>query len=449
MLAIFTLGFAWIALSVFFLPFYPWTEGLFRPWLIINGLAPYRDALWNRGAVDIYLLAAVYKFFGVSPLVYQSVMFVLYAGTAGLLLWGLRRHQKLAIVSFVVYVLFLPIFFSNAEIEEVLVGFFALGSFFSLWHFQEKKRVGYLVIAGALAGLAAMTKQTAGIISAVTVLSMLFTRTLAWYLGGVALAVGSVFLFLASQGILDDFWVSMLFVAGVYKGWAKPWGIAEGTALALGLLSLVVPFIFLSRKQTLMPKEISRLLSALVIALFALLLPSYWSYRLVATFPLWCIIAAVVVLESYRLRSVLDGVGIALFLVFTFPFARDYVQFIRDNGISFGQYIRDYGEEELTAAAWLRDHTAGETRVFNLANNIILVESERLPHNRYVGGMPIDFLPFDKTAAEMSQNPPSVAIVDRRVLADWPELKTWKFIDFLQKRYTLQQEFGSIAIYFL
>lgn len=456
-LAIFTLGIAWIAVNVFFLPFFPWTEGLFRPWLIINGLAPYRDALWNRGAVDIYLLAAVYKFFGVSPLVYQSVMFVLYGGTAGLIFLGLRRHRKLAITAFVIYVLFLPVFFSNAEIEEVLVGLFALGSFFSLLWFWERKQSVSLVISGALAGLAVMTKQTSGIIVIVTIVYILFiigwnlkkARTLVWYLGGAACTVGGAFLFLASQGILGDFFASLLFVASVYNGWAKAWGIREGAMLAFGLLSLVVPFLFISRKQALMPKEISWLLPALVISLFALLLPSYWSYRLVAAFPLWCIIAAVVVLEGYRLRFVLAGVGITLFLVFTFPFARDYIQFIRDNGVSFGQYIRDYGEDELAVAAWLRKHTTKETRVFNLANNIILLESERLPHNRYVGGMPIDFLPFDKTAAEMSQNPPLVAIVDRRVLTDWPELKTWGFIDFLQKRYTLQQEFGSIAIYSL
>lgn len=452
------LGSGWIAVNIFLLPFYPWTEGLYRPWLLLHGLMPYKDHLWNRGMADITLLAAVYTFIGVSPLSYQVVIASLLLLIGFLLYWYLRRTSRpLAETSYGAYVLLLFPLFANAEIEEILVGLFALCTLFSLWEFAKSKKIIFLICAGLFSGFSIVTKQTSGVLAMVTFLFLWKQwRNFLIYIGGMAVPLCVTVVFLWMRGALGDYISSLIFVATVYKEWAKAWGIGGALDMIGIYASVLVPFLFAVNAPTIRA-NVRHLLAGFIIALFIMLLPSYWSYRLVASFPLLSIALAMVILDAcmvfrkkgMAIKKLLMVACLIGFGGFFLRFGNEYIRFVSDNGFSFGQYLLDYGQNELAAAQWLKEHTSEDEKVFTMANNIIMMRADRLPFNRYVGGMPIDYLPFGKTASEMTTNPPRVVVIDNRMLEDWPELNSWGFIDFLRKRYTLQQEFGEIGIYVL
>ena len=395
-------GTIWIAINIFFLPFFPWTEGLYRPWLLLQGLAPYRDFLWNRGIVDLAILTGVYKLFGVTPTVYQGLIFALFTLLGLLLYFSLKKKSlNLAILSYSIYITFLFPLFSNAEIEEVLVGIFSLISYFALWKSMEMKNLFPLFIAGVSTGLGYLTKQTSAVLMPISVLYIIFLRekfsfenwktivaSLSTYVAGLLIPLLAFAFYLLQQGILGDYLYGLYFVATVYQGWAKPWGIVGGVRMIAVYLSIIIPFLFLSDSRN---QRMRYLLAAYILGLFVMLLPSYWSYRLVASFPLLAIAAATLIREA---KKGIVIVSVIAFIVFFLPFGREYIQFMRDNGFSFGQHLLDYGDNEIAAADWLTQHTKEDEKVFNIANNIIMFNAKRLPHNRYIGGMPIDFLPF-------------------------------------------------------
>ncbi|MBI5449576.1 glycosyltransferase family 39 protein [Candidatus Gottesmanbacteria bacterium] len=452
------LGSIWITVNIFLLPFYPWTEGLYRPWLLLRGLLPYRDHLWNRGMIDISLLAAVYKIIGVHPISYQLVVAVVFLLTGFLLFGYLRKLSlRLALLAYSMFIVFLFPLFSNAEIEEILVGFFALCTFFSSWELTRRNKPIWLIWAGLFSGLSLMTKQTSGVLILVMVL-FLWKRWkwIGLYSLGVLMPVAAVVLFLWFHGALNDYIQGLLFVATIYKGWAKAWGINTALNMIGVYMAILVPFLLIAR-TSISQSKVKHLLSGFILALFVMLLPSYWSYRLVASFPLLCIGAAFVLLEANTYiktkgntpRKMLFVSAFIVFLISIIRPVNEYRRYILDNGFSPNQYLVDYSENELAAARWLRDNTEETEKVFNMANNIIMMRANRLPFNRYVGGMPIDYLPFAQTTAELISKPPKVVVYDRRLIDDWPELSGWGFLDFLRQNYTLQQEFDTIGIYTL
>jgi len=456
------LGSFWIVVNIFFLPFHPWTEGYYRSWLILKGLVPYKDFLWVREPLDITFLAWINKLFGLNILNYQMVMFFLFLLISLVLFFFLKKKSlTLALTSYTCYVVFLFPLFLNAEIEEVLVGLFSLLVFFSLWEYTQKRQTWLLWAAGICSGLAMMTKLTSAVIVIISWLYLVLTlkqktKQAVFYLLGVTIPLLIVALCLANRGALDDFLADLYFVVTLYRKWMKPWGIKDGLMMAGLYLAALVPAVLLHAEK-LIAKQIRNLLAMFILGLLVMLLASYWSYRLVASFPLLSIVLGVLVLEGYHLlrgdkRITEKIILVGSLVVFSFLFSRfgqEYLQFIRDNGFAPKQYLFDYGENELKTATWLRDNTSPNEKIFNMSNNIIMVEADRLPDNRYVGGMPCDYLPFEKTAQELSAKPPKVVVLQQTLLDGWPELLNWKFIDFLKKQYVLQEQFGDIGIYFL
>ena len=56
---IFLLGFTWITLNVYFLPFSVWTAGITRPWYVMHGYIPYKDFVWIRMPLDLFILSGM------------------------------------------------------------------------------------------------------------------------------------------------------------------------------------------------------------------------------------------------------------------------------------------------------------------------------------------------------------------------------------------------------
>lgn len=464
-----SLGSGWIFTNIFYLPFAPWTEGLYRPWLVIQGLVPYRDFWWDRGPLDLYFLSGIYRIFGVNNLTYQITIFSILLATSLLIFFGLlKKSLRLALLSYVVYVALIFPLFINSEIEELLVGLFSLLVFYFTLLFVHKKKLRFLFFSGVISGLSYMTKQTSGLLIAVSILYLLtfeskkrfyiFSKkkiiNVFTYVLGILLPVGIMLacLFLAN-GFLG-YLHSQYFTFFIYSKWAKPWGIGEGWKIILVFFSILVPFIFI-RTDAILNRRLKLFLILLTLSLFTCLLPSYWTYRLVAAFPLFAIAFALYIFDSlYVIKSsknITKKVTIfsswIIFIIFFGYFLNQYIDFVNANGFQKGQYILDYGENEKKTAQWLVNNTVSNEKIFNMGNNIIMVRAKRLPQNKYVGSMPIDYMPFKESSKIIESNPPRVIVFQETLLSDWPELKNWEFINYLKTKYIVKEKFGDISIY--
>lgn len=465
------LGSIWIFLNIFFLPFAPWTEGIHRPWLMLHGFVPYRDFLWNRGVFDLYLLSSFYKLFGVSEMSYRIIIFFLIEITSALIFFGLRKTTFIySIGAYFIYVFFVEVLFMNAEIEEILVGLFSLFTFLLFWGYLRKKNLSYLLIAGIFTGFAFTVKQTSIVLMVISIAYLIHEylkkinkqtwkeciKKIIVFIVGFILPLLLFLLFFLFNGMLDDYLYEQYFVLFIYSKWAKPWGIVDGMRMMGIFLSIIIPFIFFSYKKFDKNNE-SLLLVVFTLSLFIMLLPSYWSYRLVAALPLFSILLSRYIGLSYvyvksngkKIQKTIMAISFFIFFSFFWYFFDGYIQMVRDNGFQFGQLLLDYGENEVKTADWLKKHTSKNERIFNMANNIIMIKAERFPKNKYIDGMPIDYMPFEETYKDILSNIPNIVIYQESLTADYPELKNWQFINFLKESYRVRQKYGDIQILYL
>ena len=464
------IGTSWLFLNIFFLPFYSWTEGIHRPWLILNGLLPYKDFIWNRGIVDLYLLAGFYQLFGISQFNYRIVIFILHTLISSIIILGLfKRSLSLASISYLIYLVLSSILFSNAEIEEILVGFLSLITYLLFWQFIDKKKFFYLFCAGISSGLSFGVKQTSIVLFVVglgyltvdyylkmkKVLLQYYCKRVLIYFLGFFIPILLLLFFFLYKNMLSDYLYQQYFVFFVYSKWAKPWGISEGIRMSAVFLSIIIPFFVIQPKKIVKKGELMLILS-FTLALFIMLLPSFWSYRLIAALPLFSIVGALYIIEIFNFLKRRDSliktgvicISIVCFSFFFLYFFNGYIQTVRDNGLSFGQVLLDYGQDEEDAARWLATNTSKSDKVFNMANNIIMLKAARLPHNKYIDGMPLDYMPYNITYKDLIANPPKIIIYPDSILSDFPELKEWKFINYFRKRYKLKKQFDGLGIYY-
>lgn len=468
-LLILSSGTFWIFLNIFYIPFYPWTEGLYRPYLIVNGLIPYKDFAWIRTPLDIYLLAGIYKIFGIHELGYQILIFSLQLSTSFLIFFGLlRKRFSLACFAYLSYVILLPPLFMNTEIDETLASFFIILTFFILWTYKKRRSSLVLLLSGITSSLTVLTKQTSTAVIIAILVYLIFVhksniKSLAFYFAGLLIPASILAIFLIIHNAMFDFiYYAFYFNLFIYRQWAQSWGIKDAM-LMLGLyFSILTPFVFLKTKS-IFDDKVKVLLLLITFSLIPSLLPSFWSYRLITAFPLFCIAIAVFVSKGYQalrekpaIPKIIIGGSSLIFLLFFQYFLGAYIGFINSNGFSYGQYIYDYGDDERNVAVWLRDNTDKKEKIFNMANNIIMLKSNHLPHNKYVDQIPIAYYPLDKSYKEITSKPPKIVVFDRSALdnflvnKDWARIsKDWKFIDFLDKNYRVAKRIGTIYVYFI
>ncbi|MEK7092037.1 MAG: glycosyltransferase family 39 protein, partial [Patescibacteria group bacterium] len=352
------LGGVWIALNIFFLPFYPWTEGLHRPWLILNGLVPYRDFIWIRTPLDIFLLSLVYKIVGVSEFAYQAVIFVLHLFIGLLLFFGLRtKSLRLAITSYIFYTLLLFPLFINTEIGEILVSFFVLATFFLLLKHTERNKMFWLFLAGITHSLAVLTKQTS-FFSVIAVLLWYAVRCskqsmhcafkdflcgVGIYGSGLLLPIAVFWRYLMRTDAFGDFiHFTISFNLFVYSSWSKPWGIVGGSRM-IGIFLSILLFHFTTTSRVVLNQSGRLLLYVLISGLFPALFPSFWSYRLITAFPLISILGGEMILSVRRIiggkkqwsvpKIIVVGFCSVLFLFGLWNFVKEYGIFVKDNGL--------------------------------------------------------------------------------------------------------------------
>ena len=464
LLALGTFGFF---LNIFYTPFLIWSEGVYKPWLFLNGFVLFRDVIWNRAGFDLYLLAGFYKLFGVNPLNFQIFIFISQAiiGIVMLLLLY-RKSFQLAVTSYIVYILFAFLIYGTiSQPAEILLGLFVFLIFFFYWEFIDKKSAKFLFFAGIATGFSLITKQTSLFVFIATLFLLLIyskknflTNTKAYLLGTAVPVAGYVAYFMLNNALYDLYFNTIYVVLFPYRQNAPLWGLSEGIRL-IGLhLAVLIPFALIKINN--ISKPIKTAVILFVLSLFGTLLPTFWSYRLISALPMFSIMTSIFLLQGYSVikkgkNYLITTIVVLGFIAFLIQFRSYYLQsikYISDHGGFFEQKYRldAYREDDKKVTAWLKNNTGKNERVFNIVgNNLILFFSNRFPQNKYDTSMSFGFYPLEQYWGTITENPARVVVYDTNLPKDWKILKNWKYTNFLKEHYTLRETFGPYEIYIL
>jgi hypothetical protein len=460
----------WVCTNVFLLPFVIWTTGLIRPWYILKGLLPYHDFSWIRTPLDLYLLAAWYKLFGVSPLAYQLFVCVILILTVIFFYFIVHKlFPKYARIIYILFLSFLFPFFINAEEGELLVGLFALIGFFFLCLFISFQRKIHLFLLGVISGILVITKQNTAFFSGAGLVAITFDamrqkmyfRTYIKrhliFLSGILFPISLILIYFAQQGILNEMIYNTVNIIlgsyqSAYRAAQRPQG--DGLLMAAAYLCMLASYITLW-KQIKLATEIKIAIGLYSITLLPSLLPSFLSYRAYTAFPAIAITVGIVLgtLKAQLLKLHPLRIIIVFFFLFTgmymfSGYIKDYVAFVKDNGFHTNQYITDYGEIEFEIAHWIVANTSPNERIMCYGNDIIYLLSNRLPTNKHTDPYPFVLEPYEKTSPDFYNNPPTIIIFDETLPDMHIGLSSWPILQFLKKQYIPVQKFGeTLTVY--
>ncbi len=459
-------GTAWIFLNIFFTPFYIWSEGVYHPWLLLNGFVMFRDSVWDRASFDLYALAGFYKIFGLSLLNFQIFIFLSQA-IIGILMFLLlyKKSFLLTTASYVIYcILAFLVYGTVNQPAEILLGLLTFLTFLFFWEYVEKKDIKFLFFAGLTTGFSLITKQTSLFIFVSTLLLLfIFSKknlknTLFAFLLGSAFPVLVYAGYFALNNGLYDLYFSTIYMPLVPYRQSAPIGDLQEGIRILGLhLAIIIPFLFVKIK--IIPKPVKVSLILFILSLIPTLLPSFWSYRLISALPLFSVMISAFLIWGYtilkeRKNYLMKGIftfGVIAFLVQFGSYFTQSTQYVSDNGgFVWRKYQMDgYSENEIGVSEWLRNNTAKNERVFNMANNLVLFYSNRYPQNKYDASMSFGLYPISQYFDAITKNPARVVIYDSNLPKDWDLLKDWEYAKFLKNHYTLAKAFGQYEIYIL
>lgn len=465
-LILLSLGTFGFFLNIFYSSFLIWSEGVYKPWLFLNGFVLFRDVIWNRAGFDLYLLAGFYKLFGIHPLNFQIFIFISQA-TIGIVMILLlyKKSFSLAVTSYILYISFAFLVYGTiSQPAEILIGLFVFLTFYFYWEFIDKKSVKFLFFAGIATGFSLITKQTSifvflAMLSLLLIYSKqkLLINTKAYLLGTAVPIAGYVGYFMLNNALYDLYFNTIYVILFPYRENAPLTGFPEGIRL-IGLhLAILIPFALIKINNV--EKSIKTAIILFVLSLFGTLLPTFWSYRLISALPMFSIMTSFFLLQGYSvIRKHKDYLGTTIvvvgFIVFLIQFKSYYLQSIRyiiDHGGFFEQKYRleAYRDDEKKVTAWLKNNTGKNERVFNTATNLVLFFSNRFPQNKYDTSMSFGFYPLEQYWGTLTGNPARVVVYDINLPKDWRILKNWKYTNFLKKNYSLKETFGPYEIYVL
>lgn len=430
-----------------------------RPWYIMHGLIPYKDFVWIRTPLDIFLLAGFYKIFGANPNSYQLFVYLLLIIlTISMFILKHILNKKLSYLPFLFFTIFLFPLFQNAEEGEIIIGIFALGTFISTYKFLQKNALSFLLISGVISGLSIITKQSSATIAIAVLITIItdnifkkkeirgWVNTIAVLILGILVPILSLLIyFVYNNGLKEFLYYSVEFLLGQYRN--APINHGDGLLILIGYINLLIPFIIF-RKNTGLSTQAITLLTLLIVGLFVSLLPSFLSYRAFPSYPLMSIVAGYNILLLRNLKKYKEIVllSFVFFLFFVWNFISSY--FSQNLGFSRNQLIQDFGKPQYEIAKWIKSYTSKNDRIISYGSEIIYLLADRLPQNKYVDPFPYLLQPYDKTSQIFIDNPPRVFIFDSTLPNDHEGLAQWPFLEFVKKNYKKQGHYGeSFVIY--
>lgn len=467
-----SLGLAWIALNIYFLPFFAWTTGIVRPWLMLHGYIPYRDFVWMRTPLDIFLLSGWFKILGVADTSYQHFIFLTTIAIALLVfLLSYRNLPNWKFSAFIFFIIFLFPLFQNIEIGELLVGLWSLLLFGFLFKYLSDRRLYLLVICGIISGISIITKQNSGAVSLAALgiiifdsimqkkhLIILAKRCLVFSIAAVLPLAGLIFFYAYNNGLLDLFYYSVELVLGKYNSQPLPPGFSRGDALWIegAYFALLIPFLLYWKRTGLTIQKIL-LFPAFLIALYPSVLPSYLSYRTFTAFPIVSLLAGyniIILLKNggvknyFKVKTLIIILSFASFIMLTLRFINPYIQSIKDEGFRQNNFIKDYGNSEYQVSSWIKNNTAKDEKIMSFTNSIVYLLSDRLPQNKYIDPFPYILYPYEKTSDVFAKQPPRIMIIDESLFQDFPDLANWPFYKkFMKENYIERKRFDNLIIY--
>lgn len=458
------LGISWIIFNVYFLPFAVWTLGIVRPWFIINGLLPYKDFTWFRTPFDIFLLSFWYRIFGIHESSYQLFVFFLLIVSSILLFYISRLVLgKHFIFAFLFYSVFLFPLFLNTEEGELLLGALNLLVLLFIITYLNSQKLKWLFISGIVSGVIYLTKQNDSFIVLALLVLIAYSAYKSRYtfgqwlnrmiifIAGLSIPILLMLSYFFFRGGLSDFlYYTIYFVLGPYVRQQPSLIHGDGLWIAAGFIVLLVPFVAFWKYHHLKPQIVMLFVLMVITSLFSLL-PSFLSYR---AFPAFGFVAIVVgynfiLLQKKTSQKIIKIFVIAsfvIFLIFTFRFIQSYVIFIQENGIAFGQHIKDYGEEEQKIAKWIITNTSKNERIVDFGNEMIYVLSDRLPKHKYIEPFPYLLQPYETTSKLFINDPPKIVVYDTSLPEIHKGLDSWPFIPFMKKNYKEVDRYGETLV---
>lgn len=462
------LGFFVIVLNVYGLPFVIWTAGVVRPWFITHGLIPFRDFTWIRMPLDLFLLAGWFMLWGSGPLSYQSFVFFLFLILSIFIFFSnkLISHQ-LKHYGFLFFIAFLFPLFINAEEGEVLISLIVVITFIVFFRFLETGKIKWLLIGGFFSGLLIICKQNT-VFTLLAIASTLVTngfifkkkklvimREFFLYILSAGIPYSLVVIFYAiNHGLSDFFYYTIYAVLGPYRGENNK--IQEGDAIfiLMGYIMMLIPFLLYWRKTALRLSQVILIVS-LIISLFFSVLPSFLTYRTITSYGLVSIVAGFnmsILFSGFKNKvspfsRIFIIFSFAIFFILIYRSLTSYMTFFHDNGISWGQLITDYHEDEYKIAHWVSTHTKESDKILNYGSEIIYFLSNRLPPFKYIEPFPFVLQPYLYTSSLYIKNPPLIVVFDTAIEKDHVGFEKWPFIDFLKSdKYHVVSRYGESLI---
>lgn len=464
------LGLFVIAFNVFLLPFFAWSTGITRTWLILNGYVPFRDFTWLRTPLDLFLLSFWFRLFGASPNSYQSFIFFVLCLMAVVLFFISNRFlTKYKFLPFLFFIIFLFPIFQNTEMGEILVGFWNLLLLGSVFLYLNKAKRKFLFIAGLLAAISFITKQNSvGIIFAtfITIFIDQYLRKIklkkmlinfSVFIAGVLIPVIGLLTYLViNRSLLVFLNASIGIVLGEYRRVPLPPGfsLGDGMWIEYGYFVLLIPVIVF-RKYTKLTLQQIIFFTLILIGLIPSLFPSLLSYRAFTSFPVVSIIAGYSMLiflnnapkdKNKILRRSLILLSFVVFILVNLRYINPYIASFSGEGIKFNNFIKDYGENEINVVKWLKNNTGPHEKITSYTSDIVYFLSNRFPHNKFIDPVPVMLLYSDSSDIFFA-NPPRIFILDDTTVKDFPDLAKWKFYNFVQKEYTPVEHYGTLTVY--
>lgn len=463
-------GLVVIAFNIFLLPFFAWTTGIVRTWLILNGYVPFRDFTWLRAPFDLFLLSFWFRIFGPSANSYQLFIFLILCLIAiAIFAISYRFLPKLKFLPFLFFIVFLFPIFQNTEMGELLVGLWNLLMLGSILLYLNAKKRKFLLIAGLLAGVSLITKQNSiGVIFAV-----LITVIVDHHIRKLSLKVRIKDIGILVAGVLFPpivllvyYWVQgslMIFlnysvgmVLGGYRRVPLPPGfsLGDGMWIEFGYFFLLIP-VLIFRKQTKLNIQQILFLVLMLICLIPSLFPSFLSYRAFPSFPIVSIIAGYSILifftnkpkdKNLIFRKTFILLCFLAFILVNLRYINPYISQFSSEKIKFNNFIKDYSEDEINVAKWLKNNTGPHEKITSYTSDMVYFLSNRFPQNKFIDPVPVMLLYSDSSDIFFA-NPPRIFILDDMTVKDFPDLAKWKFYKFVQKEYTAVEHYGTLTIY--
>lgn len=426
------------------LQFTAWPEMMSYAYLRNNGFLLYRDMIHPYPPILTMALSFAYKIFGYklevlkiiswSIILFNDVLIFLIAKK-------LTRKEKFAFLSLASYILLQPfldgnqLWFDLAIVPPILL---------ATYYMLQNRNSGNVFLAGLFLGVAALTKQTAGLFLVISALWLVFSEKkvknlFQFFLGPLFLGI-PLLVRLVQENALIDFlnWV-LIYPAKYFTkfpGYVQM-SLSTRDLTILGLLLLPLIFFLFKLKRALTKDKNSGLLAMFLLVSLALVYPRFSFFHFQPA------LAFIIILFGYLLTKVKINclLPIAYCLVISVVIALPVIR------TDWQKEARFWGEKDIKLGELLFQRTTLGDKIFLLGPfSSLYVFSERVPPKRWTDNFGW-YLETPGVQEEIigrwKENSPRYIFWQLRKDGNWFDLGVYqpkKITSWIEENYTMKEE---------